>query len=681
MKNLLLLLVLSFFSVQGFAAGCPDGSEPVKSISADGTYFVFNCNGGSNGASESVNSSSISSGAIKKNFEIDKNSSHALQFKDLHVDRNGIRNIKSGYPSAIAYLDLDGDGDTDIFMSDLRKRPEVYLNNGNDSFIFESSFFKNLPIIEHPRKAITGDFNNDGREDIYMANHGLDYVPFDGEPPSLVLSSKNGYTFKTLKDFSGFQHGAASADIDSDGDIDIVGFITSSSIKSNIGLMILKNDGNGNFTADRTQLKALHGSSDRWSLNCYTDELVDVDQDGYVDLLLGCIRNGAHGTEIFWGNNKGKFSSSNKTLIPGVYGYTKPIDIDVGDINNDGHKDIILNLTGSEDGNGLYVGYYIQVLQNTGNRKFNELTSIVSGPQDKWFDWIRLADVNDDGSLDILVDDAKRNLIWINSGSGSFTRKREVEGDYIDGKKAGEWNSWHKNGQKKSEENYKQGELDGKFASWSESGQILSDGMYVKGKQDGKWTTWFKNGQIKSEIFFNNGQKSGQFTSWNKWGNKEISGPYLDGKRNGKWTAWHKDGQLKSESNYEDGEKEGKSTTWLVNGNISLEEVFEKGKKSGSTKYSYWSKNIKKSIESHKLRKKNGTWSKWYKTGQKESEINYKDDKEDGKFIIWFENGQKKSELNYKDGELDGSLMTWDQNGKVLLEFIYKNGNCVGGDC
>ena len=43
MKKLLLLLILSFFSVQSFAASCPDGSEPVKSLSADGTYFVFEC--------------------------------------------------------------------------------------------------------------------------------------------------------------------------------------------------------------------------------------------------------------------------------------------------------------------------------------------------------------------------------------------------------------------------------------------------------------------------------------------------------------------------------------------------------------------------------------------------------------------------------------------------------------
>ena len=34
-KKYIFLLILSFFSIQSFAAGCPDGSEPVKSISAD----------------------------------------------------------------------------------------------------------------------------------------------------------------------------------------------------------------------------------------------------------------------------------------------------------------------------------------------------------------------------------------------------------------------------------------------------------------------------------------------------------------------------------------------------------------------------------------------------------------------------------------------------------------------
>ena len=52
MKKLLLILVLSLFSIQSFAGPCPDGSEPVRSISADGTYFVFNCGDGNDNANK-----------------------------------------------------------------------------------------------------------------------------------------------------------------------------------------------------------------------------------------------------------------------------------------------------------------------------------------------------------------------------------------------------------------------------------------------------------------------------------------------------------------------------------------------------------------------------------------------------------------------------------------------------
>ena len=44
MKKLFLFFVLSLLSLQGYSANCPDGSEPTKTISADGTYFEYKCN-------------------------------------------------------------------------------------------------------------------------------------------------------------------------------------------------------------------------------------------------------------------------------------------------------------------------------------------------------------------------------------------------------------------------------------------------------------------------------------------------------------------------------------------------------------------------------------------------------------------------------------------------------------
>ena len=71
MKKLLLLLILSFFSIQSYAGSCPDGSDPVRSISADGTYFVYNC-GGNNSSSKTGNSATSSKNSfaeIKKSIQ------------------------------------------------------------------------------------------------------------------------------------------------------------------------------------------------------------------------------------------------------------------------------------------------------------------------------------------------------------------------------------------------------------------------------------------------------------------------------------------------------------------------------------------------------------------------------------------------------------------------------------
>ena len=513
--NKVIFFVLFLFSIQVFASSCPDGSEPVKSISADGTYFVFNCNGGSNGASESVNSSSAATDAIKKNFEVDNNTSHALQFRDVHVDIQALRqrNGKTrGYGASISYLDLDDDGDTDIFIAadnssegEGAKQPvEAYMNNGSYSFTIDRDFFGDNPAkAQSPRKSIIGDYNGDGKEDIYIADHGWDVHPFPGAPQILVLSSDTGYKTRVLDEFTGFQHGVASADIDSDGDLDIVGTLTSSSVRPDTpGVFSLINDGSGNF-----KLRKLHSLPS--NNHYYTIELVDVDQDNYVDLLLGGVvpasPNSRYVNQIFWGSEKGEYSGWNTTLLPAVPGHIFAIDIDVGDIDNDGDMDLILTSTGSSQGAGIYKGYHIQILKNNGNRSFaqsgylaNKITPKLGGINrvGGWFMWLRLADLNNDGSLDILVDDAVRNLQWINSGSGSFSSFKEIKEEYKDGGKDGKLAINYVNGQKRFEEHYLDGKLNGKRSLWRVDGQILLDENYKNGKKHGTISSWYANGPV-----------------------------------------------------------------------------------------------------------------------------------------------------------------------------------------
>ena len=96
MKKLFLLLILSFFSVQSIAGSCPDGSDPVKSVSDDGTYYVYNCGGQSSSATNS--GSTIK--AVKYESFVDTDISSSCKELDKEFYRKSLNKC-----SIIAVLD------------------------------------------------------------------------------------------------------------------------------------------------------------------------------------------------------------------------------------------------------------------------------------------------------------------------------------------------------------------------------------------------------------------------------------------------------------------------------------------------------------------------------------------------------------------------------------------------
>ncbi|MFL2739874.1 MAG: hypothetical protein ACJ0DJ_14115 [bacterium] len=71
MKKISILVALLIMSPISFASSCPDGSEPIKSISDDGTYYIYTCNqGNSNNAIGNANTSSNNSTSESNNSEI-----------------------------------------------------------------------------------------------------------------------------------------------------------------------------------------------------------------------------------------------------------------------------------------------------------------------------------------------------------------------------------------------------------------------------------------------------------------------------------------------------------------------------------------------------------------------------------------------------------------------------------
>ncbi len=190
--------------------------------------------------------------------------------------------------------DFNGDGKTDVvvgyFLFPLENRAvpiRVLAGDGAGGFtdITATAFPNGAPTTIFASEAVKGDFNRDGRPDVFFADIGLDAAPFPGAPNTLVMSS--GAT--GLINASGtlpaignnFSHSAEAADIDGDGDFDI--FIGNGDPRP----YFLINDGAGNFALSRAGLPAIAGAPLFQGSETWNSEAFLSTGDGDLDMFLG----------------------------------------------------------------------------------------------------------------------------------------------------------------------------------------------------------------------------------------------------------------------------------------------------------------------------------------------------------------------------------------------------------
>lgn len=364
-------------------------------------------------------SSSLENLNITPSSNADLGSSYSNSKTDIRINYFSIpfANNTGHLRDAIAYLDANGDGITDVFMAtgEFQLMGEVNsilaINDGALNLTSSTIEFNNsMPPATHARKSIVSDFNGDNLDDIFVFDHGVDNNPFPGSNPKYIIQNTVGsFTWSKLLDQTGFHHGGASADIDNDGDIDV--FV------GGFDPFFYVNNGQGN-------LLKVDNRFDKSIQKIFSAELIDVDKDGFVDLLVGAHEQDGDNTSIYWGNTSGSYSNNLRTVLPALDNYGTVLDFDAEDLDGDGDRDLIINRTGGGN-NNFYIGRRIQLLLNDTGREFTEATNQIDNPgldTEIWFPWIRIQDIDIDGDLDVISDDLDFNFNLINDGNGNFTR-------------------------------------------------------------------------------------------------------------------------------------------------------------------------------------------------------------------------------------------------------------------
>ena len=332
---------------------------------------------------------------------------------------------------AISFIfveDFDVDGDDDVFIGAATYPSEpfagaregvILINEGGYQFTAAAG---DRPSGVHPREVLMVDFDGDGHNDFFIADHGYDADPFPGWTNQLLVWTAEGYediSDRLPPDDSGFTHNAAVGDVDGDGDIDILVANHGGEFMGG-GPYLLLNDGAANFTVDQTMLpEQVVNDTDYWP---WATDMPDLDADGHVDLLMGGSDDSGQ-SYIHWGPDFEEVSVLPTSDYFAGFGGAVVISTAVHDVDRDGRLDVVLGGYDDDQHRGM------QLLINAGDRTFRDETRRRVGhsawsPTESWHETHVFLDFNGDGTLDIVPQrydtDGDNVLAWLNDGSGHY---------------------------------------------------------------------------------------------------------------------------------------------------------------------------------------------------------------------------------------------------------------------
>jgi len=338
-----------------------------------------------------------------------------------------------GVGSGAAWLDFNGDGNMDLYITMRDASNRLYENNGPPNYDFtEVAATYNLEDAAGDGSGVgVADFDNDGDPDIYVCNTNED---------RLYRNDGNTFTDITVASDIGLSNDSRSTsaswgDYDQDGYLDL--YVSrhmphpTNSTNATRQDQLYHNDGDGTFT-DVSELldeSLLFGPG-------FIGGFVDYDNDSDMDIIVinDCAFTQEEGRTRIFRNDGGTdgvtdWDFAEVAASVGVDDCSNGMGIAVGDVNHDGYQEFANSDIGP-----------INFWKND-NGSFSDITSAAGvGDQNAAdYSWgINLFDYNNDGWLDMFLVsgslnfleniDPQPNYFYENTGTTGevFTDKSEI---------------------------------------------------------------------------------------------------------------------------------------------------------------------------------------------------------------------------------------------------------------
>ena len=338
----------------------------------------------------------------------------APQSPMFNIDFNSSTTIGEPKP---ALVDIDGDGDLDMFLAGSGGEIHYYENTGDAT---NPAFGNPVPdpfgmsgVGVYAQMAF-GDMDGDGDMDALIGELYGDLYYFQNTgtaaAPAFATPVANPFSITATGSYAAKP---AIADMDGDGDLDIL-------IGTLYGdVLYYQNTG----TASSPQFGASQANPFGISAAGYyylSPSLADMDNDGDFDLFLGVV--GGYGGEMRYYENTGTATTpafGAYSLPANLNGYISYNGLTTGDLDNDGDFDII---------HGDDYTTSVSFVENTGTAASPTFGTPVPSPFGMNFadntvalPQMAAADMDSDGDMDFMVGDYYGDLRYYeNTGGNTF---------------------------------------------------------------------------------------------------------------------------------------------------------------------------------------------------------------------------------------------------------------------